>query len=135
MGSEISVIVIVVISIALAVFNNNKAKGSQTKQQNSNSGNQGSIREVADQLPRNTQRLRRRRAATSATSNGNKQEASKLIISANQQPKTEMTNTDTSSTNQGNPSDKSQIEEIVEDFTMEKAVIYSEILNPKFKEY
>lgn len=30
---------------------------------------------------------------------------------------------------------KSRIEEISEDFTIEKAVIFSEILNPKYKEY
>lgn len=32
-------------------------------------------------------------------------------------------------------SEKSQVEEITDDFTLEKAVIYSEIIKPKFEEY
>lgn len=132
---EISSIIIVVISVLLVVFNNNKAKGSQAKAQSSSTDSQQQVRDIINQHVRHIQQSKRRRAANNATSQPGKQEVLRSTATAMQQPNKAASTANDSSLNQDNQSEKSQIEEIAEDFTIEKAVIYSEILNPKFKEY
>lgn len=134
-ANEIIGIIIVVISILLAVFNNNKAKGSQTTPQSDATDSRQQIREIINRQARHIQQPKQRKATNKTASQSNKQEVLRNTIAANKQSNQAASTSGDSKSNPDNKSGKNQIEEITEDFTIEKAVIYSEILNPKFKEY
>lgn len=120
-------ILLIILMLIGLVYNNGTKSVKNSKKDDSDDPNQA-LRQLQEiltpqQRSRKTRQTKKNTATKTQTNIAPTQPKTQPIVATNEVKPAHDDNT------------KSRIEEISEEFTIEKAVIYSEILNPKYKEY